>query len=85
MIWVSHVYMINKTLLVLIPQVKKYIYANQFKLMSLFNVIFKIITKSMANRLKHILLDLIYESQSVFVQGRLIKDKVLIAYECFPT
>ncbi|XP_057440277.1 uncharacterized protein LOC130732189 [Lotus japonicus] len=74
---------INRTLLVLIPKVKKPLHANQFRPISLCNVIFKIITKTMANRLKLILPDIICEAQSAFVPGRLITDNALVAFECF--
>jgi cytochrome c-type biogenesis protein CcmE len=43
----------------------------------------KIITKTIANRLKTILPDVISPNQSAFIQGRLITDNTLIASEIF--
>jgi hypothetical protein len=41
----------------------------------------KIITKTIANRIKHILNDIISPQQSDFLPGRLITDNTLLAYE----
>jgi hypothetical protein len=43
----------------------------------------KIITKTIANRIKEILPDIISPQQSAFLPGRLISDNTLIAFETF--
>lgn len=74
---------LNKTYVVLIPKIKNPKSTRDFRPISLCNVIFKIITKSIANRLTHILPRIIHQTHSAFVPGRLITDTALIAFETF--
>lgn len=50
---------------------------------SLCNVVMKLVTKIIVNRIKYILSDVIDVEQSVFVKGRLITDNTLIVMKCF--
>ncbi|OMO72105.1 reverse transcriptase [Corchorus capsularis] len=52
-----------------------------FRHISLFNVIFKIISKALVNWLKEILPQIISQTQSAFVPGRMVFDSAMVAFE----
>jgi hypothetical protein len=74
----------NHTHIFLIPNNNNPTHPSDYRPISLCNVTLKIITKTIANRLKLILPNIISHNQSTFVPGRLITDNTLVAYETFP-
>lgn len=72
---------LNDTLVTLIPKVKNHEKIAQLRPISLCNMSYKVITKTMTNRLKLIIPNIVNESQTSFVPGRQITDNILIYQE----
>ena len=74
-------YDINKTNIALVPKTNNPQRMTDFRPISLCNVVYRLISKALANRLKTILPHIISENQIAFTADRLITDNVLVAYE----
>ncbi|GJT02461.1 hypothetical protein Tco_0823630 [Tanacetum coccineum] len=72
---------LNHTILALIPKVNAPARVNDYRPISCCNVLFKCISKIIANRLKDSLKRLISPNQSAFVPGRSISDNILLTQE----
>lgn len=72
---------INSTILALIPKNDDAISMKDYRPISCCNVIYKVISKILANRLKKILPSVISSNQSAFVKDRLLMENVLLASE----
>lgn len=60
---------INFTYIVIIPKIKNPINTSDFRPISLCNVIYKLVSKTLANRLKLILSTIISKTHSTFILG----------------
>lgn len=71
---------INTTNIVLIPRILNPTSMTNFRAISLCTVLYKLIAKTVANRLRNVIDACIDKAQSAFVPGRLISDNVLLNY-----
>ena len=69
----------NSTVMALVPKCQNPSSIKEFKPISCCTIIYKCITKVIANRLQKYMPILIHPNQSAFVGGRSIADNVLLA------
>ncbi|KAL0014227.1 hypothetical protein SO802_001296 [Lithocarpus litseifolius] len=72
---------LNHTYLTLIPKFNKPEQVTEFRPIALCNVLYKLVSKVLANRLKKILPLIISETQSAFQSDKAISDNILVAFE----
>ncbi|CAA7027588.1 unnamed protein product [Microthlaspi erraticum] len=71
----------NDVIVVLLPKVDSPERIQQFRPISLCNVLFKIITKTMVGRMKPVMTKLIGPAQASFIPGRLSTDNIVVVQE----
>jgi hypothetical protein len=76
---------LNATMITLIPKENEARTPDRYRPIALCNVVYKIISKVIANRLKPLLPTLISQEQAGFVEGRQILDNIIHAHELIHT
>jgi hypothetical protein len=76
---------LNATMITLIPKENEARTPDRYRPIALCNVVYKIISKVIANRLKPLLPTLISQEQAGFVEGRQILDNIIQAHEIIHT
>ena len=72
---------INQTFITLIPKVKGPTNVSEYHPISFCIIIYKLVSKVIANKLKGVLPLIISESQSAFQSDKTISDNTLVAFE----
>ncbi|XP_074266827.1 uncharacterized protein LOC141590115 [Silene latifolia] len=71
----------NNTHIILIPKVEKPEQISQYRPISLCNVIYRLASKCLVNRLKLVISSIVSDSQQAFVPSRLMSDSCVITHE----
>lgn len=74
---------LNKPFITLIPKCKDLESMTDFRPINLCNVVYKIISKVLVNRIKPFINSFVRENLSAFVSNRLITDNIIIASDIF--
>lgn len=72
---------VNSTHIVLIPKVNNAKTLDQYRPITLCNFVYKVITKILANRIKHVISNLTSPPQTAFLKDRSIRQTIILAQE----
>jgi hypothetical protein len=73
---------VTDTSIVLIPKIDNPLELKDFHPIGLCNVLYKVVSKCLVNRLMPLFGEVISKNQRAFVLGRMITDNALLAFEC---
>ncbi|GLT90936.1 hypothetical protein SLE2022_088510 [Rubroshorea leprosula] len=71
----------NSIIISLVPKAPSLVKMTEFRPIAFYNLLYKLITKTLANKLKQTLPLFISKNQCAFVEGRLMVENVLLAQE----
>lgn len=76
---------LNETYIILIPKKEQPTQIDHFRPISLFNVIYKVISTLLVKRMRTFLLNIISPFQNAFVPSRSIQDNIILTHEMLHT
>lgn len=76
---------LNSTFISLIPKKPNADSVKNFRPISLYNMIYKLVSKVITNRLKPLMTDIISSNHNAFIPSRLITDNIMVTYELLHT
>lgn len=74
-------YSLNSTFIALIPKANNPSLVSEFRPISFFNVLYKLVSKVITNRLKYVMSFVMSDNQSFFIPSRLIIDNIILAHK----
>lgn len=73
--------LINPTLITLLPKIENATTVKEFRPIACCSILYKIISKVIANRIHAVLSMVVSDNQSAFIKGRTIFDNILLSHE----
>lgn len=73
---------LNHTYIALIPKICEHRKVTKFRPISLYNLVYRIMAKTIANKMKPVMSQIIFPVQSTFIPNKFVTDIVIIGYDC---